>query len=138
MLNRKLKVLSLVLCFVMILAVLAYAVDFKVKLNLYERLITMGLLPQTGSFATLKIVTELNLMLAPTDEEYKTAGLEPQADGSIKAKDWLVVPEKEFVLGETALGIITDALKKLDEEKKLSMEHIKVYEKFMVTKTEGE
>jgi hypothetical protein len=123
----------------MILTALAYAVDFKVKLNLYERLITMGLLPQTGSFATLKIITELNLMLAPTDEENKTAGLETQTNGSIIAKNgWLAVPEKEIILGEIAYGIITDALKKLDEEKKLSMEHIKVYEKFMVNKTEGE
>ena len=134
--NRKLSIVALVFCIVILLSAIALAQDFKVKLGLYERLVVMGLLPQTGNFATLKIVTELNLMLGPTDEEYKAAGLEPQESGGVIAKNWLAVPEKEFTFKEIALGMIVDALKKLDEEKKLTMEHFRVYEKFILTKKE--
>lgn len=138
MFKRKLNIVAIVLCILILLSVSVFAEDFKVKLGLYERLVTMALLPQTANFATLKIVTELNLMLAPTDEEYKTAGLEAQENGGITAKNWLAVPEKEFTFKETALKIIQDALKKLDEEGKLTMEHFRVYERFILIKKEGE
>jgi hypothetical protein len=136
MLNRKLKIIAFVFCIVILLSALVFAEDFKVKLGLYERLVTMSLLPATGNYATLKIITELNLMLAPTDEEYKAAGLEPQENGGVIAKNWQAVPEKEFTFKETALKLIQDALKKLDEEGKLTMEHYRCYEKFMIVKKE--
>jgi len=133
------SIVALVLCIFMLLGTLSiHAEDFEVKLNLFERLIVMGLLPQKGSFATLKIVTELNMELGATDEEYVQAGLEAQADGSVQAKHgWLAVPEKEFVFKEAALKLIRDALQKLNDEEKLTMEHFRVYQKFMLTK-EGE
>ena len=83
MFKRKLNIVVLVLCIIMLLSAFSiFAEDFKVKLNLFERLVVMQLLPQKGSFATLKIVTELNMRLGATDEEYIQAGLEPQEDGS--------------------------------------------------------
>lgn len=139
MLKRRLSIIAFVLCIVILLSAIAvFAEDFKVKLGLYERIVTMSLLPQAGNYATLKIVTELNMMLGPTEEEYKAAGLQPQEGGGVLAKNWLAVPEKEFTFKEVALSMIVDALKKLDEEKKLTMEHFRVYEKFMLVKKEGE
>ena len=101
----------------------------------------MGLLPQTGNFATLKIVMEANMMLGATDEESVLVGLEPQDDGSIQAKKgWLVVPEKEFVFKETLLKLIKDALTELNEADppRLTMEHFRVYEKFMMVEEKEE
>jgi len=139
MFKRKLSIIALVLCIIVLLSALAIAAEpFKTKLNLFERLVVMQLLPQKGSFATLKIVTKLKMELGATDEEYIQAGLEPQEDGSVQAKlGWLAVPEKEFVFEEAALGMIRDALKKLDEAKQLTMEHYRVYQIFMLPK-EGE
>jgi len=115
-----------------------FAEDFKAKLNLFERLVVMGLLPQTGNFATLKIVTEANLMLGPTDEESVIAGLDATPEGGVIAKyGWLAVPEKEFTFKETLLGIIKSALQKLEDEEKLTMEHYRVYQIFMIVE-EGE
>jgi hypothetical protein len=128
--------IALILCIVILLSVSVFAEDFKVKLGLFERLVTMALLPAAGNYATLKIVTEANLMLGPTQEEYKAAGLEPQANGGVTAKNWLAVPEKELAFGEVLLKMITDALKKLDEDGKLTMEHFRVYEKFILNKKE--
>jgi len=139
MFKRKLNIIVIVLCIVIFLSALAIATEpFKAKLNLFERLVVMGLLPQSGNFATLKIVTEANLMLGATDEESVLAGLGASPEGGVIAKyGWLAVPEKEFTFKETLLGIIKDALQKLEDEEKLTMEHYRVYQIFMIVR-EGE
>jgi len=137
--NKYITALFLVVLFICLIftAKQVFAEDFKTKLNLFERLVVMGLLPQTGNFATLKIVTEANLMLGATDEESVIAGLKPNDQGGVVAQyGWTIVPEKEFVFKETLLGIIKSALQKLENEEKLTMEHFRVYEKFMIVKEE--
>ena len=138
MFKRRLSIIAIVLCIIMLLSAMSvFAEDFKTKLNLFERLVVMGLLPQTGNFAILKIVTEANLMLGATDEESVIAGLKTTPEGGVVAeKGWTAVPEKEFTFKETLLGLIKDALTKLDADNKLTMEHFRVYEKFMLTKDE--
>ena len=143
MLNRKLKVISLILCIVLIMGMVAYAEyqPFKVKLNLFERLVCMALLPAEGSFATLKIVRELQMELAPTEEEYKLAGLKDDLlTGGINAElGWDKVEDKEIIFGDIAKAIIVSALKKLDEAEKLTQQHFSLYEKFVIgEKKEGE
>jgi len=127
------KKINLVVIIALLFGGLCFAeyVPCKVSLNLFERLVVLALLPAEGNFATLKIVNELKMELAPTEEEFKKAGLEAMENGGIQAKDWLAVPEKEITLGETAEKIIVDALKKLDKEMKLKNEHMTVYMKFI-------
>ena len=140
MFKRKLNIVVLVLCIIVLLSAFSvFAEDLKVKLNLFERLVVMQLLPQKGSFATLKIVTELNMELGASDEEYILAGLEPQDDGSVQAKKgWLSVPEKEFTFKEAALSMIRASLQMLDDAEQLTMEHFRVYEKFMIVEEKKE
>lgn len=143
MLNRKLKVISLILCIVLIMGMVAYAEyqPFKVKLNLFERLVCMALLPTEGSFATLKIVRELQMELAPSEEEYKAAGLKDDLlTGGINAElGWDKVEDKEIIFGDIAKAIIVSALKKLDEAEKLTQQHFSLYEKFVIgEKKEGD
>lgn len=143
MFKRRLSIVALVLCVVLLLSCVAIANDepFKTKLNLFERLVIMGLLPQTGNFATLKIVTEANMMLGATDEESVLAGLDTTPEGGVIARlGWQAVPEKEFVFKETLLKLIKDALTELNEADppKLTMEHFRVYEKFMLVKEKEE
>ena len=140
MFNRKLKVMSLVLCLVLVLVIVGFAQvqGFKIKLNLFERLVVMSLLPAESNFITLKIIRDLQTVLAPTEEEYKLAGLKAAEGGGVNADDWNAVPEKEIVFGDIAKSIIVDALKKLDEAKQLKMEQFSVYEKFILEKKEGE
>ena len=133
------KRIILVLCIVVLLTFSVFAEDFKTELNLFERLVVMGLLPQTGNFATLKIVTEANLMLGATDEESAIAGLEATSEGGVIARlGWTAVAEKEFIFKETLLSIIKDALTKLNEADPpaLTMEHYRVWEKFMEVQEE--
>lgn len=140
MFKRKLNIVAIVLCIVILLSALGIAAEpFKAKLNLFERLVVMGLLPQTGNFATLKIVTEANLMLGPTDEESVLAGLGTTPEGGVVAKlGWTAVPEKEFMFKETLLNLIKGALQELNDADppQLTMEHFRVYQIFMIVEEE--
>jgi len=116
-----------------------FAEDFKVKLNMFERLVVMGLLPQLGNIATLRLVMEQNLILGASDEESAAAGLGPSPEGGVIAKyGWDKVPEIEFTFKETVLGWIRDALQKLEDSERLTMEHFRVYEKFMLVEEKEE
>ena len=141
MFKGRLSIVALILCVVLLLTSIAIANNepFKTKLNMFERLVIMGLLPQTGNFATLRIVTELNMKLGPSDEESVLAGLETTPEGGVIARlGWDKIPEIEFTFKETALKMIKDALQKLDDEEKLTMEHFRVYKKFMLVKEKEE
>ncbi len=129
----------LVLCIaIVVVGIEVFAEEFKTDLNLFERLVIMGLLPQTGNFMVLKVVTEANLMLGATDEESVIAGLELTPEGGVVAKyGWLAVPVREFTFKEALCGMIKYALQQLEDAEKLTMEHYRVYEKFMIVE-EGE
>ena len=130
---RKTKLIALVLCFVMLLAVLAFAVEpFKVKLTLRERYIVMSLFPREGGFATIKAITEIKKELLPSDKEVEIAGLVDLPTGGVRAENWLLVVEKEFTFGKITKALVEEALKKLDETKKLTEEHFTLYEKFII------
>jgi len=139
MLNRKLKLITLILCIVLVVGMVVYAVyePFKVKLNLFERLVCMALLPAEGSFVTLKIVRELQMELAPTEEEIALAEVKDDLlTGGVTAKNWNAVEDKEIVFGDIAKALIVSALKKLDEAEKLTQQHFSLYEKFVIGKVE--
>lgn len=138
MFNRKLNIIALVLCIVLIMGIMAYAEyqPFKVKLGLFERLVVMSLLPAEGSFVTLKIVRDLQMELSLTEEEIALSGIKDLPTGGVEAKDWDAVPEKEFIFGDKAKEIIVNALVKLDKDEKLRNEHFSVYEKFVLEKKE--
>ena len=99
------------------------------KLNLIERLKVLQILPTEGNFITLNIVQKLKESLAPTEEEFKEFEIVENA-GNISWNEKGRI-YKEIELGEKATDIIKEALKKLDEENKLTEFHISVYKKFI-------
>jgi|GEM_PF-867617 len=148
MLNRRLKLTAvLVLISIILLGMLTLAAyePFKVKLGLFDRLVLLSLLPTEGNFATLKIVRDLQMELAPTEEENKAAGLIPDLrtggitiDPDDPEKGWDKVEPKEIVFGDIAKGLIVSALEKLDKEEKLTQQHINLYELFIEGKKQEE
>ena len=146
MLNRRMKLTAvLVLVFVLLMGMITLAAyePFKVKLGLFDRMVCLSLLPAEGSFATLKIVRDLQMELAPTEEESKAAGLiDNLLTGGITTdpeKGWDKVEPKEIVFGDIAKGIIVAALEKLNAEEKLTQQHFALYQIFIIgEKEEGE
>ena len=100
------------------------------KLNLPERIEALQLLPEQGSFATLKIVNDLRMSLAPTEEE--TEKFEIRQEGNqIFWNPKANTIEVDIEMGNKAIDIIKDGLKKLDETEALGARHITLYEKFV-------
>ena len=136
MLNRRLNIIALILVFVMLMSMVAFTVyePFKVKLGLFDRLVCLALLPAEGSYATLKIVRDMQMELAPSEEESRLAGIvDDLLTGGVQAKlGWDKVGDKDIVFGDVAKGIIVAALEKLDVEEKLTQQHFNLYRWFVL------
>lgn len=102
------------------------------ELTIFERLILLSILPQEGNFMTLKIVRQMREDLSFSEEEHKTLNFKQENDRIV----WNQTSEKikNVSLGEKAIEIIADALKKLDDSKKLTEQHFSLYEKFVIKK----
>ena len=130
--TRRRNLLALVLCIVLIFVVLVSAEVFKIELTLFERYVCSNLFPREENFASLKIIRDMQMELSANEEEYALAGLNDLPNGGVQAKNWNAVKPKEIIFGEVAKSFIVDALKKLDEQKKLTQLHISLYEKFII------
>ena len=98
-----------------------------------ERMTIQAILPQSGAFNLLKILTDLRDMIGFTEEEVALMDGK-EVEGGFQWKIGLVLP-KEFDVGPKALQIITDSLEKLNKEEKLTMETFPLYKRLVV---EGE
>ena len=99
------------------------------KLTVYERIVLGNILPQQGDFITLKLVRKLRESLSFSEEELKTYKF-VQEEGRVSWDD-KAEQSKLVEIGTQAKIIIQDALKKLDEDKKLQESHYTLYEKFI-------
>lgn len=98
-------------------------------LTVRERLILQSVLPQEGDFLTLKVLRKLQEDLSFTEEElakYKFVQSESQVTWDDKVEQG-----KEIKIGKKANDIIVLALSKLNEQKKLRMEHYDLYVRFV-------
>jgi len=102
------------------------------KLDVMERLLLLNMLPPEGSYSNLKLLRIARETLSFDDKENKILNFRTQGSGDQSMTIWdNGVEEKEINLGEVVTQMIVKALKKLDEEEKLKVEHESLYEKFM-------
>ena len=99
------------------------------KLNVLERITALGILPEAGNFATLKIVNDLRMSLGLTESEFKE--FEVVTKGDQMSWNPKGAEERDIKIGEKATDILIEALRKLDEDKKLTNQHFSLYEKFV-------
>jgi len=101
----------------------------RVKLGIADRVQLLNILPAEGNIVTLRIVNDLRTDLSFSEKEIAEGGIEVE-DGQIRWKpDAPVV--KDVKIGDTAKDLIKDALKKLDDEKKLTAGLVPIWDKFM-------
>lgn len=110
------------------------------KLTILERLMLLGLLPREGNVLTLKIVRDLKSVLSFSEEEIKEYELKSPTDNPnvFTWKKEANTVTAEVKIGEVAHSIIVEALKKLNDEKKLTEAHISIYDKFVDGKVESQ
>ena len=98
-------------------------------LTVRERLILQSILPQEGDFLTLKVLRKLQEDLSFTEEEHKLYKF-VQSENQVTWDDKME-QGKEIEIGKKANDIIVLALSKLNDQKKLRMEHYDLYARFV-------
>lgn len=97
-------------------------------LNVQERVVLGGSLPEKGNFITLKLVRELQAALGFNEEEIQRYGI-TMGDGLI---NWETSDNAEMVIGDTMKALIVAQLKRLNEAQQLTAAHLTLCEKFGV------
>jgi len=99
------------------------------ELNVKQRLVLLQVVPVEGVRMTdLRIARELQLKLGFTEEEQQRFGF-VQEDTRLRWNEAEDAPV-DIKIGPRAHVLIQDALKKLDEEKKLMLDHIELWDLF--------
>jgi hypothetical protein len=112
----------------------------KEDFNVFERLFLLnGVLPQHGSFTTVKIVSRLKEELSFSESEHDRYEINNTPDGrlSLTKDDSLLKETKSIPLGKRARQVIIDGLKELDRKKALTAGHIILYERFVGGEEDG-
>ena len=100
------------------------------KLSIAERINVLGVLPAEGNIITLRIVNELRDNLSFREKEIADSQITQTEDGRI-TWDPTAAKDKDVQIGDAARDVIKAALKKLDEDKKLTPALVPIWDKFV-------
>jgi hypothetical protein len=112
------------------------------KLTIKESVLVMGILPQEHNYLTLLEIEELRNELIFSEEENRKFDIESKQtpDG----RYYLTFNEestegylKDIKMGARAASAVTQALKDMDRNNKLTFAHTGLYEKFVIGKKNG-
>ena len=106
--------------------------------SVHERFILLAAIPlgapQTGSALTMRIVHNLTMALAPTEEEYAEKQIVIEENGNAS---WIEGPPTEVEIGPVARGIIerglAAALPQWDKLEAMTVAHISLFDRFEVS-----
>lgn len=109
--------------------------ELKVSLNVPDRIALLNVLPAQGSVTTLRIIRELQGKLGFSESELKGYQIKnnqnPDGSAYITWDQKKGAEAKEIEMGEAAMGIIRDQLKRLDSQGALHISMLPLYEKFV-------
>lgn len=99
------------------------------ELTITDRLVLLQVLPKEGDIITIKIIKDLIDSLSFSEKELKDYSITIQ-DNAVNW-DEKKAQNKKVEIGPKALSVIVSELEKLNSEKKLTIEHLPVYDKFL-------
>lgn len=100
------------------------------KLSILDRLVLLNVLPKEGQVTTLKIVRKLQEDLSFSEEEHKRLNFRQEEDRLV----WNDEEDKEIEIGEKATDVIKSALRTLNDQGKLHIDAVDIYDRFMENK----
>jgi hypothetical protein len=106
------------------------------EFSILERITLMGVLPQETNYLNYKILTALRADLSFSEKEIKDFKIvEHQTGNGGVTITWDNKKEKSknIEIGEKAHDIITESLKKLDKEGRITGQNASLYERFVLT-----
>jgi len=101
------------------------------KLTFLERMMILNLLPETGTFVSLKVIRVLREALVPTADEVKELSVVENTETGQVTWDSTKDFPKEVEVGEIASGIIEKKLKEMDKAEELTLNHESIYKIFV-------
>jgi len=106
------------------------------KLTMVERFAVLSALPKEGSYATLRVLRDLQHQLAPSEEESKE--MELKQEGERVKMNSKAGEERDLDIGERGEDLIFRALQELNRNEKLQEHQFGIYEKFVKKRQESE
>ena len=97
-------------------------------LSVKNRLMLLGILPAESNLTTIRIVRELREGLSFSEGEHGDLQM-VQEDGRVIWQEG-AVPDKVLDIGPKAQEVIREAIKKLDDDKKLVPDHLDLCDLF--------
>ena len=101
------------------------------ELSVAERLGILSILPVRGDYITLKVLDQLRMNLAFSEEELKEYGI--IEDKENQRVDWSSAAVVDIPMGEVASDLVVKAFVDLDKRKELPVNLLELYEKFIPT-----
>lgn len=102
------------------------------KLTFKERIIIPNILPKKGGFDDLIVKDDLKNKIVITQNEMDKYDLQTLPNGEVRFKKEGEIDELEFPLTTRETSMISEVLKKMNEEKTLDDELISLYKKFIL------
>lgn len=105
----------------------------KVSLSVLERILLINLLPAESDILTLKVVRKTKDLVGFTEDELKVLEFRNEEKNGQVITKWKfdAVEKKSFDIDSKVVEMIADGLKKLNEQKKITENHLSLYEKIV-------
>jgi hypothetical protein len=104
--------------------------DFM-KLTVIDRVILLAVLPRESDISTLKILRDLTGTIGFNEEEVGKLEMSSSEKGTTWNRNVADTLDRDFEIGPRAHSLIEESFKKLSEAKKLTIEHLPTFEKFV-------
>ena len=106
------------------------------EFSVLERIHLLGILPKEGDITTLRIIRDLRDALSFSEDDHKLLKFQSAGEGRIiwDVEGLKAVGLKDVPVGEKAQDIILEVLKKLNDGKKLTLDAMSLYERFVENK----
>jgi len=99
------------------------------KLNIQDRFILMGVLPQKGNFETMKAIESLRSVIFPSEDEVLKFGVSQEGGNVTWNKDGK--GEVDIEVSSKGEELIMDAFKKLSDSEELTVKQYATYKKII-------
>lgn len=104
----------------------------RIALGVLDRIALLNILPREGDFRTLKVVQDLRInQLGFSEEELQQLQFRDSGDGKTIWNRNGDIP-KIIDIGKVGYQIIVDTLRQLEQQKHLQLDHLHLYEMFVM------
>jgi hypothetical protein len=105
----------------------------KLKLNVKDRLLLLSILPGQGNLSQVRLIRETQLLLGFSAADHKVLKFETVEGGGMKW-DGEAAKDKVFDIAAPISALLLNTFEKLQNESKLSIDHLDIYEKLLASK----